>query len=42
MHRGGSERERKRFACSWAEIGNFFPEMVVKHWKGLPWEVFKE
>lgn len=42
MHRGGSEGERKRFACSWAEIGSFLTERVVKHWKGLPWEVFKE
>lgn len=42
MHRGGNEGERKRFACSWAEIGNFLTERVVKHWKGLPWEVFKE
>lgn len=42
MHGGGSEWERRRFAGSWAEIGNFFTERVFEHWKGLPREVFKE
>lgn len=34
--------ERRRFAGSWAEIGNFFTERLVEHWKGLPREVVKE
>lgn len=42
MHRCGNEWERRKFACSWAEIGNFFTERMVKHWKELPREVFKE
>lgn len=31
LHRDGSEEERKWFACSWAEMGNFLTERVVKH-----------